>query len=151
MTSCVFCSHVLSGGIRDTEDLSYTECALRETEEEIGIRRDQISVWGETKLCFPGNAPAIMPVVGCIENYDPLSLRINAREVARVFTIPISVLCNSKRHTQFRSNYSLPAFACPGTKERIWGITAVISDIFLRSLLPIEIYENRIKYISKYK
>lgn len=139
------------GGIRDKDDLSYIECALRETEEEIGIKREQITVWGETKLCYTASGPAIMPVVGSIENYDPASLRINTQEVARVFTIPISLLCRSKRHTQFKSNYSIPAFACPGTAERVWGISAVITDRFLRSLLPPEMYENRIKFILKYK
>lgn len=144
-------SCIISGGIRDAGDQSYIECALRETEEEIGIERDQITVWGETSLCYPGKSPAIMPVIGSIENYDPTLLRINTSEVARVFTIPIGQLCHSKQHTQFRSQYSLPAFVFPGTATRIWGITALITDIFLRSLLPPELYGNRVKFISKYK
>lgn len=143
-------SCIISGGIRDTDDVSFTECALRETEEEIGIKRDQITIWGETKLCYPTKGPGIMPVVGCIENYDPALLRINTLEVARVFTIPISLLCSNKQHTQFKSNYSLPVFTCPGTVERVWGITAVITDVFLRSLVSSDIYDNRIKFISKY-
>lgn len=140
-----------TGGIRDTVDVSFTECALRETEEEIGIKGDQIDVWGETRKFYPGNGTSIMPVVGCIHNYDPSDLRINTQEVARVFTIPLRTLCKHKRHTQFRAQYSIPVFVCPGAVQRVWGITAIISDFLLRSLLPADIYENRVKFLSKYK
>lgn len=39
----------------------------------------------------------------------------------------------------------------PGATGRIWGITAFLTDIFLRSLLPSTVYKNRIKFLSKYK
>lgn len=149
-----------AGGIRDGNDVSYTKTALRETEEEIGITSNQINVWGEANLFLPLKGPAIMPVVAQIENYRSDQLKLNADEVERVFTVPISKLCANKRHTQFRGSffsksgttsrgYSVPVFTVD--ENPIWGITAVITHLFLSSLLPDDAYQRQIPYISKYK
>lgn len=150
----------------EPDDASYVDCALRETEEEIGIGRDRIELWGHANLVHLRNAPAIMPVVGLIHDYSNDLLQLNSHEVERVFTVPISELCRQRRHTQFRmiprntshssstsstltAAYSLPVFTT--NEGRIWGISAIISHIFLQALLPAQVYDNKIPYISKYK
>lgn len=94
-----------------------------------------------------------MPVIGFIDNYQPDKLKLNPDEVEKVFVVPIKHLCSSRcrQHTQFRSNqgYSLPVFTCG--EERIWGITAIITNLFLQSLLPREIYRSHIKFIPNYE
>lgn len=153
------------GGILEGSDASYVDCALRETEEEIGIGRDRITLWGQTGLVHLRTAPAIMPVIGIIHEYSSDLLKINSQEVERVFTVPVSELCRRRQHTQFRmiprnvshtsstSNriaaYSIPTFTVDDA--RIWGITAIISHLFLQSLLPAHLYDKRIPFISKYK
>lgn len=124
---------------------------MRETEEEIGLKRENVTVWGEGKLCYPRNGPAIMPVIGFIENYQSNQLHLNIDEVERVFTVTIEQLCRNKKHTQFRTGngLSIPVFTC--NEERIWGITAIITNLFLHSLLPAELYKSQIKFIPKYK
>lgn len=77
------------GGILDECDASYTDCALRETEEEIGIGRERVEVWGETALVHLRETTAIMPVIGMIHDYNTELLKINDDEVERVFTVPI--------------------------------------------------------------
>lgn len=77
------------GGILDQYDASYADCALRETEEEIGIGRDRIEVWGETSLILLRETTAITPVIGMIHDYNTNLLKINDDEVERVFTVPI--------------------------------------------------------------
>lgn len=149
----------------EEHDESYMDCALRETEEEIGIGRDRLSVWGQSSLVHLRTAPAIMPVVAMVRNYNSDLLKINSQEVERVFTVPLSELCRQKHHTQFRmiprntshssissttlAAYSLPVFTIE--QGRIWGITAIITHLFLQSLLPAQLYDKKIPYISKYK
>lgn len=156
------------GGILEKEDASHIDCALRETEEEIGISRDRIDVWGHANLVHLRNAPAIMPVIGEIRDYSSDLLKLNSHEVDRVFTVPISKLCSERRHTQFRmiprntshssamnstltAAYSLPVYMIDDGPYRIWGISAILTHIFLKSLLPAHVYDERIPYISKYK
>lgn len=165
---CIFLFHTHAnlGGILEECDTSYIDCALRETEEEIGISRDRITLWGQTSLVHLRTAPAIMPVIGMIQDYRSELLKINSQEVERVFTVPISELCRQKKHTQFRmiprnvrdtsgtsstltASYSIPLY---NVKEaRIWGITAIITHLFLQSLLPPDMYIRQVPYISKYK
>lgn len=119
-------------------------------------------MWGETSLVHLRNAPAIMPIIGSITNYQSDQLKLNSDEVQRVFTVPISELCQQRKHTQFRlihrsgisstlstGSYSLPVFTI--SDERIWGITAIITHLFLQSLLTSDLYQRKIPYISKHK
>lgn len=110
-------------------------------------------MWGEGQFFRARSGPVIMPVIGFIDNYRPDKLKINPDEVEKVFTVPIKHLCSSqcKHHTQFRTDpgYSLPVFTCG--EERIWGITAIITHLFLHALLSREIYKNHIKFITNYK
>lgn len=144
---------LFTGGIKDPGDASYTECALRETEEEIGLHRSTVDVWGETELVHPRFGPAIMPVIGFIRDFKRTDLKLNTDEVEKVFTIPIQHMCSNgcRKHTQFRTDkgYSIPVFTCG--EEKVWGITAVITNLFLLSLLPRKIYSSNIGYVNKYK
>lgn len=106
-----------------------------------------------------------MPVIGMLHGYNTDLLKINSHEVERVFTVPISELIAQKRHTQFRmiprnlshttdittfsAAYSLPTFTVG--ERRIWGITAIITHLFLQSLLPAQLYDKRIPFMKKYK
>lgn len=164
MTFCniVLCLFIHSGGMSEECDASYEDCALRETEEEIGIDRDRIDVWGDASLLHMihlRNSIAIMPVIGSIHNYNENLLKINCDEVERVFTVPIIDLCRMKRHTQYRNasaksgaapySFSMPVYTVD--EARIWGITSIITHLFLQSLLPVQLYDKKIPYISKYK
>lgn len=155
MTILRWCKIVLTkskstGGIKDTEDQSILDCALRETEEEIGIQKSSIEVWTVGAAIRPRTGPSITPVVGCIRNYSESMLKINPDEVAEAFTVPIRQLISDdfKRYTQFRG-YSIPLFL--NGQKRIWGITGVITYLFLSSLFPKEIYRHQIKYIRPAK
>lgn len=139
------------GGLRDDEDETFELCALRETEEEIGVDRSNIRIWGTGKMVLPIIEPAIMPVIGEIKNYDSLKLKLNPDEVESAFTMSLEELCSSRthRHTQFKSGFMAPCFV--GGQERIWGITAAITHLFLLSLLPRQLYNRKLQYLSRYK
>ncbi|TMW40763.1 hypothetical protein DOY81_014157, partial [Sarcophaga bullata] len=82
-------SHLLSrhmrqisfpGGIKeDNED--FIQCALRETEEEIGLPPERVEIWGTGSLITPPHTAAIMPVVGLVKNFKENQLTLNSAEV----------------------------------------------------------------------
>ncbi|XP_001354898.3 nucleoside diphosphate-linked moiety X motif 8 [Drosophila pseudoobscura] len=143
------------GGKRDESDASYVDCALRETEEEIGLSRDRIQVWGEAKPLYLPRTSAIVPVVGFVPDFHMSELRLNWEEVEEVFSIPLNALMAPKaaRHTQFRSGYSGPVFVVD--HYRIWGITGYLTHVFLHCLLPPsllpESLKTNIKFVRPFK
>lgn len=146
----------ISGGLKDSTDLSDEDCALRETEEEIGISREHIDLWGSGNIFHSGGGPVITPVVGFIKNYEKIKLKLNPDEVEQVFTVPLSYLSSekSKRYTQFRQGTKSPGYSIPvylTEFEKIWGITAVLTHLFLSSMLNKNLYSNHFKFIKDYK
>lgn len=143
------------GGRRDPHDACNVDCALRETEEEIGLPRDRIKVWGEAKELHLPRTSSIVPVVGVIPDFHISELHLNMEEVEEAFIVPLNSLIMPKatRHTQFRSGYSGPVFAVD--HYRIWGITGYLTHLFLHSLLPPNLLpdclKTNIKFIRPFK
>lgn len=87
------------GGSCDANDNGAIDTALRETREEVGIRRDKIRVVGvlpdyETTSYF-----RVTPVVGLLQ--WPCTMKLQDSEVARAFTIPLDWLLDDS-HYQLR-------------------------------------------------
>lgn len=134
------------------------DCALRETDEETGIPKNAIEVWGCGNPFVPFKTIGqeqlqIVPVIGIIRKFNEISLKPNRNEVEKVFTVDLERLIDSpyRRHTQFKSGrgYSTPIFI--GGEERIWGMTAILTHLFLTALLPKQIYSRKIPYVQPYK
>ncbi len=114
------------GGLKETDNGSVAT-ALRETEEEVGIDRNDVEVLGQFGVHFGGLGYAVTPVVGVIhpdQSFDPCP-----REVAEIFEVPLAFLANPENHVvedrQFEgTDYKM--FAVPYMKWRIWGLTAGI-------------------------
>lgn len=138
------------GGMKDEKDSSYEECAVREFEEEIGISKKSVTVWGCGNTIIPAFGPSITPVVGSITDYSFNQLKPSSDEVAKVFAVPIETFASGehRRHTQFRGNYTTPVFL--NGVETVWGITAVITHLFLTALLPGS-YSSRLPFVKKYE
>ncbi|KAH8291579.1 hypothetical protein KR018_001256, partial [Drosophila ironensis] len=143
------------GGKRDEEDDTYAECALRETEEEIGLPARRIELWGEGKELHLPRTSSIVPVVGVVPDFHISELQLNPEEVEEAFAVPLNalILPTAARHTQFRSGYSGPVFVVE--HYRIWGITGYLTQLFLHSLLPANLLpdclKSNIKFIRPYK
>lgn len=76
------------GGRIEQQDKSQLHCALRETEEELGIEREAIQKIVPLDYIVSDFGRIIYPFVGEIDNLE--GLRLNNNEVAEVFTVPLS-------------------------------------------------------------
>lgn len=163
LRSCLMKNHTrqvsFPGGILEPgTDKSYEECALRETEEETGIPKSSVEILGTGSLLIPfrGNSAdqiQIMPVVGIIHKFDDIQLKPNSNEVEKVFTVSIERLIDERyrRYTQYKSGrgYSTPVYTAG--EERIWGLSAILTHLFLTALLPKEKYSRKIPYVQPYQ
>ncbi|XP_068617866.1 mitochondrial coenzyme A diphosphatase NUDT8 [Battus philenor] len=127
------------GGMSD-EGESVIETAVRETEEEIGIERKKIDIWCEMPPVQGRNEDILItPVIGEIVNFDPASLQPNVDEVEEIFTVSMKELCNVNNHAHLKfKKHPLPIFLYD--RHKIWGITGLITHLFLQSFLPSDVY-----------
>ncbi|KAJ8712519.1 hypothetical protein PYW07_005361 [Mythimna separata] len=127
------------GGHIDKNETEY-EAALRETEEEIGIPPKDIEIWTKMGQVHGRDATVLItPVVGEIKNFNFEKLTPNEAEVADVFTIPMKVFCDPENHGCYMYNkICIPVYN--GGKHTVWGITGIITHLFLQSFLPNTLY-----------
>ncbi|XP_014211084.1 nucleoside diphosphate-linked moiety X motif 8-like isoform X1 [Copidosoma floridanum] len=130
------------GGMKDKNDATLEDTALRETEEELNIARSDIEIWGSGNLIVRKEM-AVLPVLGFIGRVEPKSLKVNTNEVEKAFVQPLEKLCDLAlcRYTQFRNNYTMPVYLVDNYK--IWGLTAAITHIVMQALVP-KVYKHNI-------
>lgn len=140
------------GGMKDDGDDSHETTALRETEEELGIAKENVEIWGRCPAMESANKVVVTPVICCLGEIKVNELKFNAEEVGEVFTMSLKHLCDKRhfRYTQFRTGkgYSIPVFL--GGKYKVWGLTAGVTHIFLSALLP-SVYKNKVHYLKPVK
>ncbi|XP_065260583.1 mitochondrial coenzyme A diphosphatase NUDT8 [Emys orbicularis] len=128
------------GGKCDSSDQDVIATALRETQEELGLRLGAESVWGVMKPLPTGRGLTVAPVLAHLGPLECVCLSPNPQEVEDVFTIPLSHLLQAQNHgyTNFchqgRYSYTLPVFL--NGRYRVWGLTAIITDLTLELLAP---------------
>lgn len=87
-------------GGKKEKDENFTETALRETEEEIGIPKNRIEkVVNYGKLLMP-TGQFIEVKLGYIENFSLNEIKLNKDEVERVFLVPLEFLLETEPHIE---------------------------------------------------
>ena len=113
------------GGRVEEHDGSREETALRETEEEIGLARNRISVLGRLPVYEIPSGFRITPVVAWVE--PPFELALDAFEVASAFEAPLAHFIDparyQRREYRFRGRHR-HYMAIPFEGRYIWGATA---------------------------
>lgn len=113
------------GGRVEPEDVTREETALRETEEEIGLSRERVTILGRLPPYEIPTGFRITPVVGWAE--PPFELKLDAFEVAAAFEVPLAHFLDTtrfvRREYQFRGRHR-HYMAIPYEGRYIWGATA---------------------------
>jgi 8-oxo-dGTP pyrophosphatase MutT (NUDIX family) len=113
------------GGRIEESDADATEAALRETEEEVGLTRDHVTVIGRLDTYVTGTGFEITPVVGIVK--VPFPLAIDPFEVAEVFEVPLSFVVDPANHRRTMREFEYRTrifFVLPYENRNIWGATA---------------------------
>lgn len=132
------------GQMDEIDENDPVKTALRETDEEIGLKADKVKVFGALNpLPTRDSSGLIFPVISVVDNFQMSSLRINQNEVDGVYLVKLSSLCdtNKWRYTRWtKSGLALPVYRDETFNDvsapRVFGITALILHFVLRSLLP---------------
>jgi len=126
------------GGRAEARDSSAEMTALRETEEEIGLKPEDVRVLGHLPDFFTITNYRVTPVVGVMP--WPYELRLASNEVVRAFTIPLSWLCDpANRQVRQRELPEGQAplsviYFKPYDDEVLWGASARITVNLLAAL-----------------
>lgn len=113
------------GGRVQTEDTGFADTALRETEEEVGLARDFVSIAGFFEPYETGTGFAIQPVVGFVR--PGFDLKPDPREVAEAFEVPFDFLMDPANHQLHHAVWQgrrRSYYAMPYGRHYIWGATA---------------------------
>ncbi|NXO02010.1 NUDT8 protein, partial [Rhinopomastus cyanomelas] len=128
------------GGRRDPSDGDAVATALRETREELGLVLRAPSVWGQLRALPDRQGQLVAPVVANLGPLEDLTLTPNPDEVDDVFTLSLAhlLLEENQGYTHFRTRgrygYTLPVFL--NGPHRVWGLTAIITELTLELLVP---------------
>lgn len=127
------------GGMREKEE-QLQDTALRESCEELGISETSIDIWGSGRFIVSKDI-AIMPFLGNIGVIEPENLNISSEEVQYAFAVPIRHFCEPAncKHTYFRQLQSNRLMMIPvytNDYKRIWGMTAYMTWLVLKSIIP---------------
>lgn len=128
------------GGARDPEDRDSLETALRETEEEMGIKREDITVLGEMDEIVTRSNFQVSVFTGTIEY--PYKFTPSAIEIAEVLEFPVSALldpANRRVETRWDSGETVTLYSYVHEEHVVFGATARI----LQSC--IEILDDRLE------
>src|SRR5512143_324465 len=87
------------GGACDEGEAAPEQTALREADEEIGMRPGDVRLLGRLNTMITITSYRVTPVVGVIP--WPYVFRVQSTEVARVFTIPLLWLADARNRWEF--------------------------------------------------
>jgi len=113
------------GGRVDDGDADAVATALRETEEEIGLKRDRIEPIGQLDRYVTRTGFAVTPVVAIV--HPPFTLTLHPREVAAAFEVPLEFILDParrERHSAEFQGVQRQFYAIPFGEHYIWGATA---------------------------
>ena len=111
------------GGLKPGE--TPLEAALREAEEEIGLNRAAVDVFGEMPRYHTGTGFNVSPMIAFVS--DGASFRPDPGEVAEIFEVPLDYLIdprNFRQETRFYRGAWRSFLAVPWSGRYIWGATA---------------------------
>ena len=124
------------GGAFDPDDGDMLTTALRETEEEIGVRAEDEEVLGQLDDIVTITGFLVSPFVGVLRTAS-YPFVMNAREVAELVEVPLRHLMDERNLEQGARRFGdrwWPILSYKYGDHRIWGATARIFKGFFDHL-----------------
>lgn len=115
------------GGKWEESDLTYANTALRELYEELGIRKERVTLIKELREERTLSGIIIHPWFGQIESVEPYELNLD--EVTGLITIPMPLVHAARNYRDITvKRYGIHIRTCEfiTNREFIWGATARI-------------------------
>ena len=130
------------GGMWEEKDSSLFDTAMRESNEEIGLKKNNVMDLGRMNYLLSRHKVEVNPFVGYLENNQEL---IGNFEIDEIFDVPVNFLLNNNNilYKEFKRNdlrISMPSWVYNG--NRIWGLTALITADFLNMCFDAKIDTN---------
>ena len=125
------------GGRVDPGDQSLVDTALREAEEEVGLKRGSVRVIGELDLYVTRTGFEVTPVVGLVS--PPFELMADHCEVAEIFEVPLNYFLDpDARRIESRvwQEHERFFYVYPWRQRHIWGATAGMLNNLAEVLIP---------------
>lgn len=125
------------GGGAEVQDRDLWETALRETEEEMGIRSGDVTCLGQLDDFVSVHGYLVTPYVGCFAG--GYAYRIDPGEIAEVIELPLGRLRNPAIYHQEdwqHKGRTIPVDFYRLDGHTIWGLTAAILKQLLQRLEP---------------
>lgn len=134
----------LPGGKKEESDGSMLETALRETHEEIGVKREKVSILKElTKLYIPPSNFWVYPFLGIVG--ETPNFVSQESEVEAIVEIKVGdflddeFLIEQNMTTSYVENIKVPAFLLE--EKVVWGATGMILNEVKTMLNQVRGYE----------
>ena len=119
------------GGKAEDGDVSLFDTALRESNEEMSLKGEDVTMLGKLDYLISRHKIEVNPFIATVDK--PQDLEAN-EEIQEIFTVPLSFLLDSKnikRESIERqgSVWEVPTWSLKN--QKIWGLTAMITVNFL--------------------
>ena len=119
------------GGKAEDGDVSLFDTALRESNEEMSLKGEDVTMLGKLDYLISRHKIEVNPFIATVDK--PQDLEAN-EEIQEIFTVPLSFLLdpkNIKRESIERqgSVWEVPTWSLKN--QKIWGLTAMITVNFL--------------------
>jgi 8-oxo-dGTP pyrophosphatase MutT (NUDIX family) len=131
------------GGARDPEDADSLDTALRETQEEMGILRDDVTILGEMDEVATRSLFRVNVFAGAIEHSYRFQPSVD--EIAEVVEFPVKALrdpASRRWETRWQDGAAVTTYSYAFGNHLVFGATARILQQFLELLNDGELLEN---------
>ncbi len=120
------------GGVKESQDSSLLTTSTRETEEEIGVKEADITIFGGLDEVNTSTGFLVSPFVGTIPH--PYNFELSIDEVESLISLAINDFLNPENEIDFyyfNGRILSPQRAFNIDGHTIWGATAKIMEQFL--------------------
>ncbi len=127
------------GGRKDGTDPDYLFTALRETEEEVGIKKSDVDVFGQTDIFLTNTDFLVTPFVGSYPN--PYKYNVSKDEIDRLIEAPLLYLLQDdifriQQISRHGYNWNVHYYNFNG--DVIWGVTGFLLSNFLSIIFGLD-------------